>query len=126
MWVHEDPPQRVETVLSLARRGFCRERGGKCAPNLYKCQYANYCKLLQPVAAVLRGRARSAKIVTGDCSSQPASAIPDVLPTYRKPPIVNLVDQTHPAAEFLNDAVVRDGLADKLGGVEHWLTAISN
>ncbi len=42
--VHEYPPShRVEIVLSLARRGFHRKGGGKCAPNLDECQYANYC-----------------------------------------------------------------------------------
>ena len=28
------------------------ERGGKCAPNLYECQYANYCKLLHLISCV--------------------------------------------------------------------------
>ena len=35
--------------------------------------------------------------------------------------VLSLVDDTHPTvAEFLDDAVVRDGLSDKLGGYAHW------
>src|SRR5690348_11944343 len=35
--------------------------------------------------------------------------------------ILGLIDDAHPSApEFLEDAVVRDGLADKLRGASHW------
>ncbi len=38
-----------------------------------------------------------------------------------QPSVLGLVNDTHaPAAELLDDAVVRDGLADKLGGDSHW------
>ena len=38
-----------------------------------------------------------------------------------QPGVLGLVNHTHPAAaQLLNDAVVRDGLADELGRRAHW------
>jgi hypothetical protein len=35
--------------------------------------------------------------------------------------VLSFVDDTHPAAaQFLNDAIVRNGLANELGGTAHW------
>src|SRR4029077_4964468 len=41
--------------------------------------------------------------------------------------ILSFVDNPHPApAEFFDNAVVRDGLPDKLGGCAHWRNGRSN
>ena len=38
-----------------------------------------------------------------------------------QPRVLGFIHHTHPpAAQLLDDAVVRDGLADKLGGDSHW------
>jgi hypothetical protein len=35
--------------------------------------------------------------------------------------VLSLVNNPHPAtAQLLDDAVMRDGLANELGGVRHW------
>jgi hypothetical protein len=37
-----------------------------------------------------------------------------------QPHVLGFVDDTHSAAELLQDAVMRNGLTDKLGGSRHW------
>jgi hypothetical protein len=59
----------------------------------------------------------------GQCLRVPGDIIGQELQGHKtmEPGILGLVNHTHPATtQFLDDAVVRDGLADELGRRAHW------